>query len=114
RRGLLSGPARGRLAGRHGSAPAVLDRSRLELCEYALRLADPARVAAAGTPRTVPLEKRQPPRRAASVALEPDSRRPVAGEFLRAGRACGAAVHLRALCHLPLWVGYDDGRGHAG
>jgi MFS family permease len=29
-------------AGRHGSAPAVLDRGRLELCEYALRLADPA------------------------------------------------------------------------
>ena len=114
RRRLHSRSRHRRPARRHGSAPAVLDRGGPELCEYALRLADPARVAAAGAPRTVPLEKRQPARRAASVALQPDSRRAVAGEFLRAGRACRAAVHLRALRDLPLWLGHDDGRAHAG
>ena len=71
-------------------------------------------VAAAGTPRAVPLEKRQPARRTASAALQPDSRRPVAGEFLRAGRACGAALYLRALRDLPIWLGHDDRRPDAG
>ena len=41
--GFILGPAIGGLLGGMGTAPAVLDRGRLELCEYALRLADPAR-----------------------------------------------------------------------
>ena len=48
--GFILGPALGGLLGGIGSAPAVLDRGGPELCQRALRLADPAGIAAAGAP----------------------------------------------------------------
>ena len=72
--GFILGPGDRRAARRHGSAAAVLGRGGPELRQYALRLADPAGIAAAGSPLAVPLEKRQSARRAASAALRPGSR----------------------------------------
>ena len=89
---------RRRPARRHGSASAVLGRGRPEFCQRAVRLADPAGVAAAGAPFAVPLEQRQPARRVAPAAFQPGSRRAVAGEFLWPGRACLAA--LRPSCSM--------------
>ena len=93
--GFIVGPALGGLLGGMDLAAAVLDRGGAQFRERALRLSM--------LPESLPPErrspfrwkKRQPARRAASAALQPHSCRAVAGEFLRASRACGAAVHLR-------------------
>ena len=66
------------------------------------------------SPFAVPLEKRQSAGRAASAALRPGAGGIVGGEFHRAGRPCGAALDLRAVCDLSIWLGYDDGRPDAG
>ena len=73
-------------------------------------------------PESLPPDRRAPFRWKSANPLgalhllrsEPDTCRAVAGEFLRAGRACGAALHLRALRDLSLWLGYDDRRPDAG
>jgi len=103
-----------RIAGRHGSAVAVLGRGGPEFHQYALRLADPARIAAAGSARAVALEKRKSLGCAASVALRFRARGTLGGEFLCSGRPCGSAVNLRALCDLSLRLGCGDRRPDAG
>src|SRR6266849_4446657 len=103
-----------RIAGRHGSAAAVLGRGGLEFCQYALRPADPPRVAAAGSARSVALEKCKSLGCAASVALRFCTRGTIGGEFLCSGRACGSALNLRALRDLPLRLGCGDRRPDAG
>ena len=112
--GFILGPAIGGLLGGMDPRLPFWIAAGLSFANTLYGWLDPAGIAAAGATRTVPLEERQSARRAASAAFQPDSRRAVAGEFLRAGRACGAAFHLRALCHLPLWLGHDDGRPDAG
>ena len=73
-------------------------------------------------PESLPPERRSPFRWKSANPLGAlhllRSNRILAGlsvvEFLRAGRACGAALDLRALCDLSLWLGYEDGRADAG
>ena len=57
RRRIYSGPGDRRAARRRGSAAAVLGRGRLELCQCALWIADPAGITAARSPLAVPLEE---------------------------------------------------------
>ena len=59
RRRLHSRTRARRPARRHRSAAAVLGRGGLELCQYAVWLADPAGIAAAGSALAVSLEERQ-------------------------------------------------------
>ena len=72
-------------------------------------------------PESLPPDRRSPFRwkresagRAASVALRPGAHGVVGGELPCPARACGAALHLRALCDLSLWLGYNDGRSDTG
>ena len=103
--GFILGPAIGGLLGGMDPRLPFWVAAGLELCQHAVWPADPAGIAAAGAPLAVPLEERQSDRRAASAALRPGARRPVGGEFHRPARACGAALDLRALCDLSLWLG---------
>ena len=69
-------------------------------------------------PESLPAERRSPFRWKSANPLgalhllrsEPRSGRTVDGEFLCAARACRAALDLRALCDLSLWLGHDDRR----
>ena len=73
-------------------------------------------------PESLPLERRSPFRWKSANPLgalhclrsDRDTRRIVARKFLRAARACGAALDLRALRHLSIRLGYDDRRPDAG
>jgi len=104
-----------RIAGRHGSAVTVLGRSLPEFRKYAVRLADPARVAAAGSARSVaPGESAIPSVRCICCAPIP---------YLRDYRwriffAQVAHVVLPSTfvlyATLPLRLGCGDGRPDAG
>ena len=67
-----------------------------------------------GSPLAVPLEKCQSAGRAASAALQSDPGAAVGGEFHRPACPCGAALDLRAVCDLSLWLGCEDRRPDAG
>ena len=112
--GFILGPAVGGLLGGMDPRLPFWVAAGLELCQYAVWPADPAGIAAAGSPLAVPLEKRQSDRRAASVAFRPGAGGAVGGELLRPARACGAALDLRALRDLSLWLGCGDRRPDAG
>ena len=87
------------------SAAAVLGRGGLEPCQRALWPVHPAGVAAERAPRAVPLEERQSAS-ACCICCAPAAFLPGCGrQFLRAARACRAAVDLRALCDLSLRLG---------
>ena len=85
-----------RPARRYRSAAAVLGRGGPELCQYAVWLADPAGVAAAGTPLAIALAERQSGRRAASAALRPRADGTVDREFFRASSrmSCCPSVYV--------------------
>ena len=79
--GFILGPALGGLLGGMDPRLPFWVAAGLELCQHALWLADPAGVAAAGTPLAVPLEERQSARRTASAALRPGARGTVDGRI---------------------------------
>ena len=73
-------------------------------------------------PESLPKERRSPFRWKSAnpvgalhlLRSDRRARGAVGGELLRATGACGAALDLRALCDLSLWLGSEDGRPDAG
>src|SRR5439155_24846246 len=112
--GFILGPALGGLLGGMDPRLPFWVAAGLSFANTALRPADLARVAAAGSARTVAVEKCKSLRCAAFAALRFCTRRTIGGEFLCSGRACGSALNLRALCDLPLRLGCGDRRPDAG
>ena len=90
---LRARPGARRPARRHGSAAAVLGRGGLELCQHAVRPADPAGVAAARAARAVLLAARQSGRLARAAA--------VASRAVRARRASISSATSPMRCSRP-------------
>ena len=89
----------------HRSALAVLGRGGPWARERALRLADPAGVAAEGIPHAVLVAARESARRAETPALASRVGRPRRREFPQHAGPCGAADHLGALPELQIRLG---------
>ena len=112
--GFILGPAIGGLLGGMDPRLPFWVAAGLSFANTLYGLLDPPGIAAARSPLAVPLEKRKSAGVAASVALRPGSRGAVGGELPGPGRACGAALYLRAVCDLSLRLGCSNRRSDAG